>query len=128
MKNDTGKWCDLHKIPWHKTDESRSKQSMVVEVKDTEPNLDLEYDLENIENRQIIDTEPTSTLYIFHANMGIKDSKQHLVLKYHGALHRYIQTEMDFLNISSLGDSYRYALKIKQKFRHENKWELGLQI
>jgi hypothetical protein len=26
-----------------------------------------------------------------------------MVLKYHGALHRYIQTEMEFLDISSLG-------------------------
>jgi hypothetical protein len=39
MKNDTRKWCDFHKIPWHNTDECRSKQSLVVEVKDKEPNL-----------------------------------------------------------------------------------------
>jgi hypothetical protein len=30
---------------------------------------------------------------------------------------------MDFLNISSLGDAYRYAVKIEKKFRHQNKWE-----
>jgi hypothetical protein len=41
------------------------------------------------------------------------------------ALHRYIQTEMDFLDISSLGDAYRYVVKIEKKFRHQNKWELG---
>jgi hypothetical protein len=46
-----------------------------------------------------------------------------LVLKYRGALHRYIQTEMDFLGISSLGVSYRYDVKIKPKFKHQNKWE-----
>jgi hypothetical protein len=57
--------------------------------------------------------------------MGIKDFEQHLVLKYHGDLHRYIQTEMDFLNISSLGVAYRYAIKIEKKFRHQNKWEFG---
>jgi hypothetical protein len=37
---------------------------------------------------------------IFHTlctKLGIKDSERHLVLKYHGALHRYIQTEMEFL-------------------------------
>jgi hypothetical protein len=44
-------------------------------------------------------------------------------MKYCGALHRYIQTEMDFLNISSLGASYRYVVKIKKKFRNQNKWE-----
>ena len=52
-----------------------------------------------------------------------KDSKWHLVLKYHGALHRYIQTEMDFVNISSLGETYQYVVKIEHKFRHQNKWE-----
>jgi hypothetical protein len=41
----------------------------------------------------------------------------------HGALHRYIQTEMDFLDISSLGASYRYAIKIEKKFKHQNKRE-----
>jgi hypothetical protein len=25
MKKDTGKWCDFHNIPWHNTDECRSK-------------------------------------------------------------------------------------------------------
>jgi hypothetical protein len=32
---------------------------------------------------------------------------------------------MDFLDISSLGVSYRYVVKIEQKFKHQNKWELG---
>ena len=30
---------------------------------------------------------------------------------------------MDFLNISSLGAAYQYAVKIEHKFRHQNKWE-----
>jgi hypothetical protein len=53
---------------------------------------------------------------IFHTlctNIGIKDSERHLMLKYHGALHRYIETEMEFLDISSLGATYRYAVKIE---------------
>jgi hypothetical protein len=67
--------------------------------------------------------EFTNTFHTLRNKLGIKDSERHLVLKYHGALHRYIQTEMDLLNISSLGDAYRYAFKIKHKFRHQNKWE-----
>jgi hypothetical protein len=46
-----------------------------------------------------------------------------LVLKYREALHRYIQIGMDFLVISSLIVVYRYAIKIEQKFKHQNKWE-----
>jgi hypothetical protein len=30
---------------------------------------------------------------------------------------------MDFLDISLLGVAYRYVVKIKKKFKHENKWE-----
>jgi hypothetical protein len=30
---------------------------------------------------------------------------------------------MDFLDSSSLSASYRYAVKIEQKFKHQNKWE-----
>jgi hypothetical protein len=67
----------------------------------------------------------TNTFHTFLTTIGIKDSERHLVLKYHGALHRYIQTEMDFLSISSLGYAYRYVVKIKKKFRHQNKWEFG---
>jgi hypothetical protein len=48
-----------------------------------------------------------------------------LVLKYRGALQKYIQTEMDFLDISSLSAAYRYVVKIEQKFKHQNKWEFG---
>jgi hypothetical protein len=62
---------------------------------------------------------------IFHTlgtKLGIKDSEKHLVLKYHGALHIYIQTEMEFLDISSLGATYRYAVKIEQKLKQKT-WQ-----
>jgi hypothetical protein len=62
--------------------------------------------------------EFTNTFHTLRTKLGIKDSERHLVLKYRGALHRYIQTEMDFLDISSLGAAYRYVVKIEQKFKH----------
>eukprot|EP00253_Pinus_taeda_P014786 PITA_14786 len=34
---------------------------------------------------------------------------------------RYIQEEMEFLNISSLGMAYRYAVKIEQKFKQKKR-------
>jgi hypothetical protein len=55
----------------------------------------------------------TNTFHTLCTKMGIKDSEKNLVLKYHGALHRYIQTEMDFLDISSLDVAYRYVVKIE---------------
>ena len=67
----------------------------------------------------------TNTFHTLHTKLGIKYFEQHLVLKYHGALQRYIQIEMEFLNISSLGVSYRYVVKIEKKFRHQNKWDFG---
>ena len=41
------------------------------------------------------------------------------MLKYRGALHKYIQTEMEFVDISSLGAAYRYAIKIEQKLKQK---------
>jgi hypothetical protein len=72
--------------------------------------------------RQEIDQtvlELTNVLHTLHTNMGITYSERHLVLKYRGGLHRYIQTEMDFLDISSLGAAYRYAIKIEQKIKQK---------
>jgi hypothetical protein len=69
--------------------------------------------------------EFTNTFHTLCTNLGIKYFERHLVLKYRGVLHKYIQTEMDFLYISSLGASYRYVVKIKQKFKHQNKQDFG---
>jgi hypothetical protein len=63
-------------------------------------------------------SEFTNTFHTLRTNLGIKDSERHMVLKYLGALHRYIQTEMDFLDISSLDVAYRYVDKIEHKFKH----------
>jgi hypothetical protein len=69
--------------------------------------------------------EFTNTFHTLRTKLGIKDSERHLVLKYRGALHRYIKTKIDFLDIQSLDVAYRYAVKIEQKFKHQNKWEFG---
>ena len=70
-------------------------------------------------------SEYTNKFHTLRTKLGIKDSEQHLVLKYHSVLHRYIRTEMDFLEISSLGSAYRYAVKIEQKFQQKNKCDFG---
>jgi hypothetical protein len=50
--------------------------------------------------------EFTNTFHTLQTKLGIKDSERHVVLKYHGDLNRYIQTEMDFLDISSFSAAY----------------------
>jgi hypothetical protein len=72
--------------------------------------------------------EFTNTFHTLCTKLGIKDSERHLVLKYRGALHRYIQTEMDFLDISSLGAAYRYVVKIEKNLSTRTNGSLGLQI
>jgi hypothetical protein len=69
--------------------------------------------------------EFTNTFHTLRTKLGIKYSEHHLVLKYHGALHKYIQNEMDFLGISSLSVAYRYVVKIEKKFKNQNKWDFG---
>jgi hypothetical protein len=63
----------------------------------------------------------TNIFHTLRTNLGIKYSKRHLVLKYHGDLYRYIQTEVEFLDISSLGVSYRYGVKIEQKLKQNTR-------
>jgi hypothetical protein len=69
--------------------------------------------------------EFTNIFHTLRTKLGIRDSEQHLVLKYHGFLHKYIQTKMDFLDISSLGSAYCYVVKIEQKFKQRNRRDFG---
>jgi hypothetical protein len=69
-----------------------------------------------------------NNFHTLHTKLGIKYSKRHLVLKYRGSLHRYIQIEMDFLDISSLGDAYRYDVKLSRNLSTIKNASLGLQI
>ena len=70
-------------------------------------------------------SEYTNNFHTLHRKLGIKDSERNLILKYRSGLHWYIRTEMDFLDISSLGSAYRYAVKIEEKFRQKNKQDFG---
>jgi hypothetical protein len=67
--------------------------------------------------------EYTNIFHTLHSKLGIKDFERNLVLNYRGGLHGYTQTEMDFLDISSMGVSYQYAIKIEQKFKQLSKRE-----
>ena len=44
-----------------------------------------------------------------------------MVLKYRNFLHRYIQKEKEFLDITSLGATYRYVVNIEKKFKQERR-------
>jgi hypothetical protein len=69
----------------------------VAEVKDTELNPDLESDIENVENRQLIDIDPTTTVVtttiqpkesvdpkegkcLFHSKMWVKGTLLHFIV------------------------------------------------
>jgi hypothetical protein len=69
--------------------------------------------------------EFTNIFHTLSTKLGIKYSERHIVLKYRDVLHRYIQAEMDFLDISSLGVAYRYVIKIEQKLK-QKKRQFGL--
>jgi len=59
--------------------------------------------------------------HALHTKLAIKDLEKHLVLKYRSCLHRYLQEEMEFLDISSLDTEYRYAAKIEHKFKQKKR-------
>jgi hypothetical protein len=63
--------------------------------------------------------EFTNIFHTLHTKMGIKYFERHMVLNYRDGLHRYIQAEMEFLDISSLGTAYRYVVKIEQKLKQK---------
>jgi hypothetical protein len=79
------------------TDECRSKQSLVVEIKDKEPNPDSKSDSENNGKGQIIDADPTAIVaittiqleeptdpkegeHIFHSKMWVKGTPLHFIV------------------------------------------------
>ena len=69
--------------------------------------------------------EFTNICHTLCTNLGIKDSESNMVFKYHDGMHRYIQDKMEFLDIPSLGTTYRYVVKIEQKLK-QKMWKFGL--
>jgi hypothetical protein len=98
------------KIPWHNTEECRSKQSLVAEIKDKELNPDSKSDYENTGKRQIIDADPTSIVVtttiqpeeptdpeegerLFHSKMWVKGTLLHFIVD-SGSQKNLISTEV----------------------------------
>ena len=73
-KKDADKWCEFHKIPWHNTDECRSKQSLLAEKKSPDPDSDSDTDAEQERGKQIIDAEPSAT--IATAKIQVEESEE----------------------------------------------------
>ena len=61
-KKDIGNWCDFHESPWRNTDECRTKQSLVAEMKSLELDPDSDSNSEMDKGKQIIDVEPSATV------------------------------------------------------------------
>ena len=66
-------------------------------------------------------SEFTNTFHTLRTKLGINYTERNLVLKYRGCLQKYIEDEMEFLDISSLGTAYRYDVKIEQKFKQKKR-------
>ena len=63
-KKETEKWCELHKSPWHNTDECRAKQSLVAKMKSSELDPDSDSETEPNKGKWIIDAELNATITI----------------------------------------------------------------
>ena len=61
--------------------------------------------------------ELTNLFHTLWTMLGIKYSETNFVLKYNSYLHWYIQEEMEFLDITSLGRTYEYDTKIEMLFK-----------
>jgi hypothetical protein len=98
------------KKPWNNIDECHSKQSLVAEIKDKDPNPDSEYDSENTSKIQIIDVDPiaivTTTAIqpeeptdpgegecLFHSQMWVKGTPLHFIVD-SGSQKNLISTEV----------------------------------
>ena len=56
------KWCDFHKIPWHKIVDFLSKKSLVAKVKAYKSDVGSESESRPEKGRQIVDVYPSATV------------------------------------------------------------------
>jgi hypothetical protein len=64
------KWCEFHKIPWHKTVDFRSKQSLVAEVKSSKSDAGSDSKLELERGRWMIEAEPNAIIATTKLKLG----------------------------------------------------------
>jgi hypothetical protein len=72
--------------------------------------------------------EFTNTFHTLHTKLGIKDTQRHLVLKYHGALHRYIQLKWIFWTSHHSVLLINMLLKSSRNLSTRTNRSSGLQI
>jgi hypothetical protein len=94
MNKDTRKWHEFQKRPWKNIDECHSKQSLVVELKEKESELDSKSYLEHNKRKHIINPEPIATIVtktiqpedleegerLFHSQMWVKRNPLHFIV------------------------------------------------
>jgi hypothetical protein len=89
--------CEYHKSPWHNTDECRSKQSLVVELKASKSEVDFDSESNHEGGKHIIDVEPSAIVAttkvwpsepeepeegerFFHLQMWVKGALIHFIV------------------------------------------------
>jgi hypothetical protein len=89
--------CKFHKIPWHNTDECRSKQSLVVELKTSKSDPGFDSVSEPYKGKWIIDAESSAVVAttkiqrnepeepeecerLFHSQMWLKGAPLHFIV------------------------------------------------
>jgi len=79
LNKDKEKWCELHKSSTHNTSERRARQSLVVELKDSESdarsNSKSEPDKGNDKGNKIINVEANTTIATFNTQVVPFDSQ-----------------------------------------------------
>ena len=68
-------------------------------------------------------SEFTNIFHTLRTKLGIKVLSG-IWYSYRSCLRKYIQDEMDFLDIFSVGVAYQYVVKIEHKFK-QKKWDFG---